>query len=105
MTETIPLAVARQPTRWKLRLYIAGQTSRSLTAISNLNRLCEDYLTGQYAIEVVDLMENPQLAEGDNILAVPTLVRQRPEPLRKIVGDLSDTEKAMVGLQIEPKTV
>lgn len=105
MTETIPLTVARQPTRWKLRLYIAGQTSKSLTAISNLNRICEEYLTGQYELEVIDLMEHPQLAEGDKIVAVPTLVRQLPEPMRKIIGDLSDTEKALVGLQLEHKAV
>jgi circadian clock protein KaiB len=105
MTETLPPTVARQPTRWKLRLYIAGQTSKSLTAISNLNRLCEEHLAGQYAIEVIDLLEHPQLAEGDKIVAVPTLVRQLPEPMRRIIGDLSDTDKTLVGLQLKHKAV
>jgi circadian clock protein KaiB len=88
---------------WILRLYIAGQTPRSLTAISNLHRICEEHLEDRYTIEVIDLLENPQLAEGDQIIAIPTLVRRLPAPIRKIIGDLSDTEKALVGLQLKPK--
>lgn len=95
---------AKHPT-WVLRLYIAGQSTKSLAAISNLHRICEEHLAGQYDIEVVDLLENPQLAEGDKIIAVPTLVRKLPAPLRKIIGDLSDTEKALVGLQLKPVPV
>lgn len=89
---------------WKLRLYIAGQTPRSVTAFANLQRLCEEYLPGRYQIEVIDLMENPQLAAGDQIVAIPTLVRKLPEPLRRIVGDLSNTERTLVGLQLRPAT-
>ncbi len=87
---------------WELRLYVAGQTPRSLTAFANLKRICEDHLAGRYNIEVVDLVKHPQLAAGDQILAIPTLVRKLPQPLRKIVGDLRDTERALVGLQIRP---
>ena len=105
MTETFPLTAARPPTRWQLRLYIAGQTSKSVTAISNLNRICEEHLAGQYEVEVIDLLERPQLAEGDKIIAVPTLVRKLPEPMRKIIGDLSDTEMTLVGLQLKHKAV
>jgi circadian clock protein KaiB len=90
---------------WVLKLYIAGQTPRSLAAISNLHRICEEHLAGRYRIDVVDLLVNPRLAEGDNIIAIPTLVRTLPEPFRKIIGDLSDTEKALVGLQLKPKEV
>jgi circadian clock protein KaiB len=85
-----------------LRLYIAGQTIKSLAAISNLHRICDQHLTGQYRIEVVDLLESPQLAEGDQIIAIPTLVRTLPAPIRKVIGDLSDTEKTLVGLQLKP---
>lgn len=88
---------------WVLRLYIAGQTPKSLAAISNLHRICQDHLAGQFHIEVIDLLENPQLAEGDKIIAIPTLVRKLPEPIRKIIGDLSDTEKTLVGLQLKPR--
>ena len=105
MTETFPLTAARPQTRWQLRLYIAGQTSKSVTAISNLNRICEEHLAGQYEVEVIDLLERPQLAEGDKIIAVPTLVRKLPEPMRKIIGDLSDTEMTLVGLQLKQKAV
>lgn len=87
---------------WQLRLYVAGQTPRSVAAFANLKRICEDHLAGRYEIEVVDLMKHPQLAAGDQILAIPTLVRKLPQPLRKIVGDLRDTERALVGLQIRP---
>lgn len=83
-----------------LRLYVAGQTPKSVTALANLKRLCEEYLAGRYKLEVVDLMENPQLAKGHRILAIPTLVRQLPEPLKKIIGDLSNTERVLVGLDI-----
>lgn len=89
--------------RWNLRLYVAGQTPRSLTAFRNLKDICEEYLKGQYHIEVIDLMENPTLARGDQIVAVPTLVRQLPQPIRKIIGDLSNTERVLVGLDIQPR--
>ena len=90
---------------WVLRLYIAGQAPKSLAAISNLHRICEEHLAGRYQVEVVDLLEKPQLAEGDKIIAIPTLVRRLPEPIRKIIGDLSDTEKTLVGLQLKPRSV
>jgi len=89
--------------RWNLRLYVAGQTPRSITAFQNLKNICEEYLKGQYHIEVVDLMENPTLARGDQILAVPTLVRKLPQPIRKIIGDLSNAERVLVGLDIQPR--
>ena len=88
--------------KWELRLCIAGKTEKSATALSNLKKYCEEHLKGQYRIEVIDLMIKPQLAEGDQILAVPTLVRKVPEPIRKIIGDLSDKEKVLVGLNIIP---
>jgi circadian clock protein KaiB len=87
---------------WELRLYVAGQTAKSVTALNNLKRYCEEHLKGQYKIEVIDLLVNPQLAEGDQILAIPTLVRKVPEPIRKIIGDLSNEEKVLVGLNIIP---
>jgi circadian clock protein KaiB len=86
-----------------LRLYVAGQTSRSLAAQANLQRICDEHLEGRYRIEVIDLLERPQLARGDQILALPTLVRKLPEPIRKLVGDLSDTERALVGLDLRPQ--
>src|SRR5438552_19140571 len=86
-----------------LRLYIAGQTPRSITAFANLKRLCEEHLAGRYRIEVIDLVQHPQLAQGDQILAIPTLVRKLPEPIRKIIGDLSNTERVLVGLDIRPR--
>ena len=85
---------------WNLRLYVAGQTPRSIAAFANLKKLCEEHLSGRYTIEIVDLLKHPQLAAGDQIVAIPTLVRKLPEPLRKIVGDLRDSERALVGLQI-----
>lgn len=88
--------------RWRLRLYVAGQTPKCLIAFANLKRICEEYLTGQYDIEVVDLLQTPALARGDQILAIPTLVRKLPEPVRKIIGDLSNTERVLVGLDIRP---
>ena len=87
---------------FELRLYVAGQTSRSLAALANLKRICEEHLQGRYRIEVIDLLEHPQLARGDQILALPTLVRKLPEPIRKLVGDLSNTENALVGLDLRP---
>lgn len=90
---------------FELRLYVAGQTPRSIDAFANLKKLCEEYLPGRYNIEVVDLVKHPQLAAGDQILAIPTLVRKLPQPLRKIVGDLRDTERALVGLQFRPATM
>ncbi len=87
---------------WELRLYVAGQTPRSLAALENLRKLCEEHLAGQYHIEVVDLLVNPQLSRDDQIVALPTLVRKLPPPLRKIIGDLSDTERVLVGLQLRP---
>jgi circadian clock protein KaiB len=93
-----------QGTKWVLKLYVAGQTPRSLQAFANLKRICEEHLAGEYAIEVVDLLKNPQLAEGDQILALPTVVRKLPEPVRKIIGDLSNTERALVGLDLRART-
>jgi circadian clock protein KaiB len=87
---------------WQLRLYVAGMTPRAVTALKNLRRICETHLQGRYSIEVVDLITSPQLAEGDQILAVPTLVRKLPEPIRKIIGDLSQEDKVLVGLNILP---
>ena len=87
---------------WQLRLYTAGQTPRSVTALANLKKLCEEHLAGRYSIEVVDLLKDPALAQGDQILAVPTLVRKLPTPVRKIIGDLSNTERVLVGLDLRP---
>jgi circadian clock protein KaiB len=89
---------------WELRLYVAGQTPKSLAAFANLTKICEEHLKGKYRIEVIDLLKNPQLAAGDQILAIPTLVRKLPEPLRKIIGDLSNTERVLVGLDIRAKS-
>ncbi len=88
--------------RWDLRLYTAGQSPKSLAALSNLKRICDEHLAGRYNIEVIDLMKNPRLAKDDEIVAIPTLVRKLPEPLRKIIGDLSNEERALVGLQLRP---
>jgi circadian clock protein KaiB len=87
---------------YELRLYVAGHTPRSVAAFTNLKRICEEHLAGRYRIEVIDLMEHPQLAAGDQIVAIPTLVRKLPEPLRKIVGDLRNTERTLVGLNLRP---
>src|SRR5271170_3578107 len=89
-----------KPKQWQLRLYVAGQTPKSVTAFANLKRLCEEHLAGEFEIEVVDLIENPRLAKDDQIIAIPTLVRKLPPPIRKIIGDLSDTERTLVGLQL-----
>jgi circadian clock protein KaiB len=90
------------PETWELRLYVAGQTTKSLTAFSNLKRICEEHLAGKYTIEVIDLLKNPQLAAGDQILAIPTLVRKLPEPIKKIIGDLSNEHRVLVGLDLRP---
>jgi len=87
---------------WRLRLYIAGQTPNSIAAIDNLKKICEDKLRGKYRIEVVDLLEKPQLAKGDQIIAIPTLVRRLPPPVKKIIGNLSKTENVIVGLDLQP---
>ena len=89
--------------RWELRLYVAGQTTKSLLAFANLKVICEEHLKGKYQLEVIDLLKNPQLAKGDQIVALPTLVRRLPEPVRKIIGHMSDVEKVLVGLQLRPR--
>lgn len=93
----------KETDKWILRLYVAGQTNRSVTAFNNLKKICEEQLKGKYQIEVIDLLINPQLSREHQILAVPTLVRKLPVPVRKIIGDLSDTEKVLVGLDIQPE--
>ena len=86
--------------QWNLRLYVAGQTPKCVTAFANLKKLCEEHLGGDYSIEVIDLLKTPQLASGDQILAIPTLVRRLPSPMKKIIGDLSNTERVLVGLDL-----
>ena len=88
---------------WELRLYVAGKSAKSLAAFANVRRLCEEHLAGRYTLVVIDLVETPQLAAGEQIFAIPTLVRTLPEPIRRVVGDLSNTEKALVGLQLRPR--
>ena len=95
-----PAARARRAESYVLRLYVAGQSPRCVTAFANLKKICEEHLAGEYHIEVIDLMKHPQLASGDQILAIPTLVRKLPEPVRKIIGDLSNTERVLVGLDL-----
>jgi circadian clock protein KaiB len=90
------------PPKWDLRLYVAGQTPRSVIALANLQRICETHLKGEYRIEVVDVLKNPQLARGDQILALPTLVRKLPEPIKKIIGDLSHEDRVLIGLDLRP---
>ena len=87
---------------WSLRLYVAGQTQKSITVFANLKKICEEHLDGKFSIEVIDLLKNPRLAKGDQIVALPTLVRKLPEPIKKIIGDLADTERVLVGLDIRP---
>ena len=94
--------VKREDPEFQLRLYVAGQTAKSQAALGNLQRICETHLAGQYRIEVIDLLKSPQLAAGDQILAVPTLVRRLPEPIKKIIGDLSNEERVLVGLDVVP---
>ena len=97
-------AAAEGPDVWELRLYVAGKTAKSMAALENLTRICERELPGKYRIEIVDLLKNPQLARGDQILAIPTLVKKIPAPMKKIIGDLSNTERALVGLDLRPLT-
>jgi circadian clock protein KaiB len=92
---------ASEEKKWQLRLYVAGQSANSMTAFDNLKKICKEHLEGQYSIEIIDLLINPLLARGDQILAVPTLVRKLPEPIKKIIGDLSNTERVLVGLNIK----
>ena len=101
-------ASAKKPDQeplWELRLYVAGRTPKSVAAFVNLKRICEKHLQGQYHVEVIDLLEQPQLAKGDQIIAVPTLVRKLPEPLKKIIGDLSNEERVLVGLDLRPRAL
>ena len=104
-----PASAARRDTppgpEFELRLYVAGQTAKSLTALANLQRICETHLAGQYRIQIIDLTQTPQLAAGDQILAVPTLVRRLPTPIKKIIGDLSNEARVLVGLDIQPVIV
>ena len=95
-------ATKRPAAKYDLRLYVAGNTQKSSTAIRNLERICDEHLGGEYRIEVIDLLKNPALARGDQILAIPTLVRRLPSPIRKIIGDLSDTSRVLVGLDVKP---
>jgi circadian clock protein KaiB len=98
-----PPDAAASKSAWNLRLYVAGRTPKSVAAFENLKRICEEHLRGQYEIEIIDLIEQPQLAKGDQILALPTLVRRLPEPIKKIIGDLSNTERVLVGLDLRPQ--
>jgi len=102
LRKTFDNNMSREEKKWELRLYVAGKTPKSVTALTNLKKYCETHLQGLYRIEVVDLLTQPQLAEGDQIFAIPTLVRKVPEPIRKIIGDLSNEEKVLVGLDIRP---
>jgi len=99
----LPAQAPAMETDWNLRLYVAGQTPRSVAAFKNLQKLCQEHLDGRYHIEVIDLLKNPQLAQGDQILAIPTLVRKLPTPLKKIIGDLSNFERVLVGLDLRPR--
>ena len=100
--ETTNAAELPEGETWELRLYVAGQTTKSVAALANLRRYCEQHVPGRYHLEVIDLMQNPQLAEGDQILAIPTVVRKVPEPIRKVIGDLSNEERVLVGLDLRP---
>jgi len=101
--DTTKMASAVQPEHWDLRLYVAGQTDKSIRAINNLTRICKEHLAGRYTIEVIDLFERPQLAAGDQIIALPTLVRRLPSPIKKILGDLSDQDRVLVGLDVRAR--
>jgi len=103
-TKPVPAAKGRDDDAdfWNLRLYVAGQTPKCVAAVRNLNKFCEEHLAGKYRIEVIDLLDNPRLARDDQIVAIPTLVRKLPEPLRKLVGDLSNTERMLVGFDLRP---
>ena len=98
-----PNKKASSEKKWDLRLYVAGQTPRSLQALSNLKKICEEHLAGNYRVQIIDLLQQPQLAAGDQILAIPTLVRAIPKPARKIIGDLSNTERVLIGLDVRPQ--
>ena len=100
--ENNEIAPVTDENKWMLRLYVAGQTPKSITAYANLKKICEEHLQGSYQIEVIDLLVNPTLAKDDQILALPTLVRKLPEPIKKIIGDLSNTERVLVGLDVRP---
>ena len=99
----MPESPEPRPETFQLRLYIAGKTPKSVSALTNLKKICEEHLQGRYEIEIIDLIENPALARGDQILAVPTLVRRLPEPIKKIIGDLSNSERVLVGLDLRPR--
>jgi circadian clock protein KaiB len=99
----LPSESTDQTESWNMRLYVAGQTPKSLRALANLKRICDEHLAGKYHIEIIDLLENPQLASTDQILAIPTLIRKVPEPMRKIIGDLSNVERVLVGLDLRPR--
>jgi circadian clock protein KaiB len=100
--QELAATASADPNVWELRLYVAGKTAKSVAALENLQRLCEEHLPGKYRIEVVDLLVHPQLARGDQIVAIPTLVRKLPHPIRKVIGDLSNVERTLVGLQLRP---
>src|SRR5438309_7996412 len=100
--EELAATATANPDLWELRLYVAGKTAKSVAACENLTRLCEQHLAGKYKIEIVDLLVHPQLAKGDQIIAIPTLVRKLPQPIRKVIGDLSNAERTLVGLQLRP---
>src|SRR6476659_14557 len=102
-SDTAPMPSRSPEPSWELRLYVAGQTARSLQAFANLKRICEEHMAGRYQIEIIDLLNTPQMAQGDQILAIPTLVRKLPQPVRKIIGDLSNTERVLVGLDLRSK--
>ena len=103
--EEVAESSSADPDRWELRLYVAGRTAKSVAAFDNLKKLCDEQLPGKYRIEVVDLLAHPQLAKGDQIVAIPTLVRKLPQPIRKVIGDLSNVERTLVGLQLRPVKV
>jgi len=105
ITTTNPAPGTKKTDFWDLRLYVAGETTNCMVAFENLKYICEKHLEGKYRIEVIDLLKNPQLSGGDQILAIPTLVRKLPEPVRKIIGDLSNTERVLVGLDLRPRSV
>jgi circadian clock protein KaiB len=103
LNERETIIVDADAKKWNLRLYVAGQTPKSIVALANLKRICDEHMNGQYKIEIVDLMENPQLAQRDQIVAIPTLVRELPSPLKRIIGDLSNTDRVLVGLDVVPQ--
>jgi circadian clock protein KaiB len=104
VASSVPSDQALTPADWHLRLYVAGQSPKSLTAFANLKRVCDEYLDSRYEIEIVDLIENPQLAAADEIIAIPTLVRRFPQPIRRLIGDLSDIDRVLAGLQLQPRS-